>query len=156
MGDPAADDPGGTEPEPTPLPHPTEGIPDLSVRVREIEAAAAVLDRGHGPFAVDAERASGFRYSNRAYLIQIRRANAGTVLIDPVRHGGDPLTALRPVAEVLSADEWILHSADQDLPCLAEVGLRPPALYDTELAGRLAGFDRVNLGTMVARLLGFG
>ncbi len=156
MGDPAADDPGGTEPEPTPLPHPTEGIPDLSVSVREIEAAARLLDRGHGPFAVDAERASGFRYSNRAYLIQIRRAGAGTVLIDPVSHGADPLQALRPVADVLGQDEWILHSADQDLPCLAEVGMRPPALYDTELAGRLAGFDRVNLATMVERLLGFG
>lgn len=156
MGDPAADEPDGTEPEPTPLPHPTEGIPDLSVSVREIEAAARLLDSGHGPFAVDAERASGFRYSNRAYLIQIRRAGAGTVLIDPVSHGADPVEALRPVADVLGRDEWILHSADQDLPCLAEVGMRPPALYDTELAGRLAGFDRVNLATMVERLLGFG
>ncbi|WP_459984624.1 ribonuclease D, partial [Mycobacterium avium] len=114
------------------------------------------LDRGRGPFAVDAERASGFRYSNRAYLIQIRRAGAGTALIDPVSHGADPVRALRPVAEVLGSDEWILHSADQDLPCLAEVGMRPPALYDTELAGRLAGFERVNLATMVERLLGFG
>jgi ribonuclease D len=60
------------------------------------------------------------------------------------------------VAEVLAGDEWILHSADQDLPCLAEVGMRPPALYDTELAGRLAGFDRVNLATMAERLLGLG
>ncbi|OBG23212.1 ribonuclease D [Mycobacterium sp. 852002-51057_SCH5723018] len=148
--------PGSTQPEATPLLHPADGVPDLSVSVREIAAAAQRLDRGRGPFAVDAERASGFRYSNRAYLIQIRRAGAGTVLIDPVSHGGDPLTALRPVAEVLGSDEWILHSADQDLPCLAEVGMRPPALYDTELAGRLAGFDRVNLATMVERLLGLG
>jgi ribonuclease D len=148
--------PGSSQPEATPLLHPADGVPDLSVSVREIAAAAQRLDRGRGPFAVDAERASGFRYSNRAYLIQIRRAGAGTVLIDPVSHGGDPLTALRPVAEVLGSDEWILHSADQDLPCLAEVGMRPPALYDTELAGRLAGFDRVNLATMVERLLGLG
>jgi ribonuclease D len=156
MCEPGAEGPGGTEPDPTPLRHPADGIPDLSVTVREIEAAAQLLERGRGPFAVDAERASGFRYSNRAYLIQIRRADAGTVLIDPVSHGTDPLTALRPVAEVLSTDEWILHSADQDLPCLAEVGMRPPALYDTELAGRLAGFERVNLATMVERLLGLG
>ncbi|UXA08853.1 ribonuclease D [Mycobacterium sp. SMC-2] len=148
--------PDSTEPEPTPLLHPAEGIPDLSVTVRQIRDAAELLGRGRGPFAVDAERASGFRYSNRAYLIQIRRAGAGTVLIDPVSHGADPLDALRPVAEVLSEDEWILHSADQDLPCLAEVGLQPPALYDTELAGRLAGFERVNLATMVERLLGSG
>ncbi|BBZ44856.1 ribonuclease D [Mycobacterium parmense] len=161
MGEPSAPGPGSpapddTEPEPTPLLRPAEGIPDLSVSVHEIEAAAQMLSRGRGPFAVDAERASGFRYSNRAYLIQIRRAGAGTVLIDPVSHGADPLVALRPVAEVLGEDEWILHAADQDLPCLAEVGMRPPALYDTELAGRLAGFDRVNLATMVERLLGFG
>jgi ribonuclease D len=161
MGEPSPDGPGSTapgstDPQPTPLPHPADGVPAISVSVREIEAAAQRLAGGRGPFAVDAERASGFRYSNRAYLIQIRRAGSGTVLIDPVSHGADPLEALRPVAEVLSTDEWILHAADQDLPCLAEVGMRPPALYDTELAGRLAGFERVNLATMVERLLGFG
>jgi ribonuclease D len=162
MGEPQAPGPDdvepgdSAEPEPTPLLHPAGGLPALSVSVSQIAAAAELLDGGHGPFAMDAERASGFRYSNRAYLIQIRRAGAGTVLIDPVSHGADPVTALRPVAHVLGKDEWILHSADQDLPCLAEVGMRPPALYDTELAGRLAGFDRVNLATMVERLLGMG
>ena len=153
----AADDqPDSTEPDVTPLLHPADGVPDLSTTAREIAAAAEVLAGGDGAFAVDAERASGFRYSNRAYLIQIRRARAGTVLIDPVSHGGDPLSVLRPVAEVLAEDEWILHAADQDLPCLAEVGMRPPALYDTELAGRLVGFDRVNLAAMAQRLLGLG
>ncbi|MBW0018397.1 MAG: ribonuclease D [Mycobacterium sp.] len=156
MCEPAANEQAGAEPDPTPLLHPAGGVPRLSVTVGEIEAAGELLAGGRGPFAVDAERASGFRYSNRAYLIQIRRAEAGTVLIDPVSHGADPLTALRPVAEVLSRDEWILHSADQDLPCLAEVGMRPPALYDTELACRLAGFERVNLAAMAERLLGFG
>ena len=86
--------------------------------------------------------------------MQIRRAGAGTVLIDPVNHGEDPVTTLAPVAEVLATDEWVLHAADQDLPCLAEIGIRPPKLYDTELAGRLAAFDRVNLAAMVQRLLG--
>jgi ribonuclease D len=112
------------------------------------------LASGDGPFAVDAERASGFRYSNRAYLLQIRRAGAGTVLIDPVNHGDDPVATLAPVAKVLATDEWVLHAADQDLPCLAEVGMRPTKLYDTELASRLAGYDKVNLATMVQRLLG--
>jgi ribonuclease D len=150
------DPPDAAEPDVTPLLQPADGVPDLSTTPDEIKAAATLLAGGHGPFAVDAERASGFRYSNRAYLIQIRRAAAGTVLIDPVSHGGDSLTVLRPVADVLSEDEWILHAADQDLPCLAEVGMRPPALYDTELAGRLAGFDRVNLAAMTQRLLGVG
>ncbi|MBS4730032.1 ribonuclease D [Mycobacterium sp. SM1] len=152
MGDAAANQ--STEPTPIPLLHPAGGVPELSASSTEIEAAAERLRGGGGPFGVDAERASGFRYSNRAYLIQIRRAGAGTMLIDPVSHGGDPLTVLRPVAEVLGEDEWILHAADQDLPCLAEIGMRPPVLFDTELAGRLAGFDRVNLAAMVRRLLG--
>src|ERR1700684_2041177 len=148
--------PDAAEPDVTALLHPADGVPDLSTTAGEIKAAAELLAGGHGPFAMDAERASGFRYSNRAYLIQIRRAGAGTVLIDPVSHGGDSLSVLRPVAEVLAKDEWILHAADQDLPCLAEVGLRPPALYDTEFAGRLAGLDRVNLAAMAQRLLGVG
>src|SRR5947209_259549 len=150
------DTPDAAEPDVTPLVSPADGVPDLSTTADEIKAAATLLASGHGPFAVDAERASGFRYSNRAYLIQIRRAGAGTVLIDPVSHGGESRTVLRPVADVRSEDEWILHSADQDLPCLAEVGMQPPALYDTELAGRLAGFDRVNLAAMTQRLLGVG
>ena len=141
------------EPEATPLLAPHDGVPELSVSAREIASAAELLASGEGPFAVDAERASGFRYSNRAYLIQIRRAGAGTVLIDPVNHGGDPVTTLAPVAKVLATDEWVLHAADQDLPCLAEIGMRPTKLYDTELAGRLAGYDKVNLATMVQKLL---
>lgn len=158
--DPA--DPAGEEadqPEPIPLGQPADGVPEVSVTAAQISSAAELLAGGQGPFAVDAERASGFRYSSRAYLIQIRRAGAGTVLIDPIGPDDgddDPVSLLRPIATVLGTDEWILHAADQDLPCLAEVGMSPPALYDTELAGRLAGFDRVNLAAMVQRLLGLG
>lgn len=143
-----------TEPEATPLLAPADGVPPLAIYPSDIKRAATLLASGTGPFAIDAERASGFRYSNRAYLVQIRREGAGTVLIDPVNHGADPLATMAPVAEVLAQDEWILHAADQDLPCLAELGMTPPSLYDTELAGRLAGFDRVNLAAMVQRLLG--
>ncbi len=142
------------EPEATPLLAPRDGVPQLSVSRTEIARAGEILDSGYGPFAVDAERASGFRYSNRAYLVQVRRAGVGTVLIDPVSHGDDPVATLAPVAEVLATAEWVLHAADQDLPCLAEIGIRPPKLYDTELAARLAGYDRVNLAAMVQRLLG--
>lgn len=138
----------------TPLLAPADGVPPVTVYVRDIAAAAERLAAGTGPFAIDAERASGFRYSNRAYLIQIRRAGAGTVLIDPVSHGVEPTEAMAPLARALNEAEWVLHAADQDLPCLAELGMTPPSLYDTELAGRLAGFDRVNLAAMVERLLG--
>ncbi|HLU55743.1 MAG TPA: HRDC domain-containing protein [Pseudonocardia sp.] len=123
--------------------------PVVADRTALHRTAAAVAD-GSGPIAVDAERASGFRYSQRAYLVQLRRAGAGTALIDPIPLGGD-LSALAPA---LTGPEWVLHAASQDLPCLAEVGLAPAKLFDTELAARLAGFPRVGLGPLVEQLLG--
>ena len=111
---------------------------------------AAAIAAGSGPVAVDAERASGFRYSQRAYLVQLRRAGAGTTLVDPIPLGSD----LADLAPALRGPEWVLHAANQDLPCLAEVGLVPDRLFDTELAGRLAGLPRVGLGPLVEQLLG--
>jgi ribonuclease D len=111
---------------------------------------AQKLAAGTGPVAIDAERASGFRYSQRAYLVQLRRAGAGTVLVDPIPLGSD----LHELAPVLTGPEWVLHAASQDLACLAEVGLVPTSLFDTELAGRLAGLPRVGLGPLVEQLLG--
>lgn len=105
---------------------------------------------GTGPVAVDAERASGYRYTQRAYLIQLRRAGAGTVLIDPL-----PLSDLSTLNTAIAEAEWVLHAASQDLPCLAELGLRPLRLFDTELAARLAGFERVGLAALTEALLGF-
>ncbi len=104
-----------------------------------------------GPVALDAERASGFRYSGRAYLVQIRRPDLGTVLLDPIALGD-----LAALDVPLGRSEWVLHAASQDLACLAEVGLRPRRLFDTELAGRLAGLPRVGLGPLVERMLGWG
>jgi ribonuclease D len=111
---------------------------------------AEKLAAGTGPVAVDAERASGFRYSQRAYLVQLRRAGAGTALVDPIPLGSD----LHELAPAFVGVEWVLHAASQDLPCLAEVGLAPESLFDTELAGRLAGLPRVGLGPLVEQLLG--
>jgi len=113
---------------------------------------AKEIAAGSGPIAVDAERASGFRYSQRAYLVQLRRGGAGTALVDPIPLGSD----LSELAPALTGPEWVLHAANQDLACLAEVGLAPSKLFDTELAGRLAGLPRVGLGPMVEQLLGLG
>lgn len=49
----------------------------------DFDDAVQRLDGGEGPVAVDAERASGFRYSQRAYLIQMFRRGSGTFLFDP-------------------------------------------------------------------------
>jgi ribonuclease D len=131
------------------LVEPADGIPDVVADPRSLATAAQALAKGHGPIAVDAERASGYRYGQRAYLIQIRRAGTGTLLIDPTTAG-----SMEAMAVPMASDEWILHAASQDLPCLAEVGLSPSSLFDTELAGRLAGFPRVGLAPLVERMLG--
>lgn len=144
-------DPDSPAPATVPLLAPAEGLPEVVDCPRMVVDAAARLAAGSGPLAVDAERASGFRYSNRAYLLQFRRAGAGSILVDPIPMPGD----LGPLAGVINPLEWVLHSADQDLPCLAELGLRPASVYDTELAGRLAGFERVGLAAIVERMLGF-
>ncbi|WP_394279432.1 ribonuclease D [Microbacterium sp.] len=111
--------------------------------------AAATLAAGTGPVAVDVERASGFRYSQRAYLIQVFRRDAGVFLFDP-RAIGD-MSALQ---SAIGDEEWVLHAASQDLPSLREDSLNPPRIFDTELASRLLGHDRVGLGAVVERTLG--
>ncbi len=120
----------------------------IDTREEYLEAVAA-LRGGEGPFAVDAERASGFRYSQRAYLIQVFRRGSGTFLFDPPAIGD-----FRELAEVMAPEEWILHAASQDLACLREVGLDPARIFDTELGARLAGLPRVGLATVVEELLG--
>jgi ribonuclease D len=128
---------------------PRGGVPALITSDSALAEYAVALAGGDGPLALDAERASGYRYSQRAYLIQLRREGAGTALIDPTM-----VTSMAPIQQATEGVEWILHAATQDLPCLAEVGLRPTALFDTELAGRLLGRERVGLSWLVESELG--
>lgn len=114
-----------------------------------LQEAAQALANVDGPVGVDVERASGFRYSQRAYLVQVFRPGAGTFLFDPPAIGD--FTALQ---EAIGDAEWILHAASQDLPSLHELGLRPATLFDTELAARLLGHERVGLGAIVEEELG--
>ncbi len=82
--------------------------------------------------------------------MQLRRAGTGTGLIDPI-----PLPDLSAVQAAIADEEWVLHAASQDLPCLAEIGLVPARIFDTELAARLAGLPRVGLAAVVESLLGY-
>jgi ribonuclease D len=135
---------------PIPLLEPREGIPPVVETADALAEVIAAFAAGRGPVAVDAERASGYRYGQRAYLVQLRREGAGTALVDPV--GCPDLSGL---GDALAGTEWILHAATQDLPCLRDIGMLPTSLFDTELAGRLAGFPRVGLGAMVESVLGY-
>ena len=139
------------EPPSLPILEPSEGVPRVIASPDALQRYAEALAAGSGPIALDAERASGYRYSQRAYLIQVRRTGAGTALIDPI--AVPDLTVLN---DAIGTAEWILHAATQDLACLAEVGLKPQALFDTELAGRLLGRERVSLAALVASELGWG
>ncbi|TDD98270.1 ribonuclease D [Jiangella asiatica] len=129
---------------------PRDGLPEVVVDQATLRATIDAFAAADGPVAVDAERASGYRYGHRAYLIQLRRAGAGTALIDPIA-----LPRLAELGEVLADAEWVLHAASQDLACLDEVGMRPTRLFDTELAGRLLGLPRVGLGALVDSVLGY-
>jgi len=142
--------PDDVEPAPIPLLEPRDGIPPVIADEDSLAEMIAAFEAGSGPVAVDAERASGYRYGQRAYLVQLRREGAGSALIDPVA-----CPDLSGLGEALSGVEWVLHAATQDLPCLREIGMVPSRLFDTELAGRLAGFPRVGLGAMVEGVLGF-
>ncbi len=121
-----------------------------------LDAAVRDLAANSGPFALDAERASGFKYSARAYLVQVARGNSAIYLIDPFAIAPEVnAEPFRGLAELLTTDTWILHAATQDLACLAELGLKPTSLFDTELGGRIAGFPRVGLGAMCESQLGY-
>jgi ribonuclease D len=126
-----------------------DGLPTITDTPEALAEVVAAVAAGTGAVGLDAERASGYRYSARAYLVQLRREGTGTALIDPIAF--DDLTALN---DAIGDAEWILHAASQDLPCLREIGLRPKALFDTELAARLLGYPRVGLATLVETIVG--
>lgn len=134
---------------------PAEGIPPVVDTPEALASTRAALAGGAGPLAVDTERAQGYRYTAKAYLIQLRRQGSGTHLIDPVAfEDGQPRADLHELADDLAEIEWILHAANQDLPCLAEVHLLPHHLFDSELAARLLNLPRVNLNALMEQALG--
>ena len=122
---------------------------DVIDDVARVGEAAQRLAAGSGPVAVDVERASGFRYSQRAYLVQVFRRGAGVFLFDP-----PPIGDFRALQDAIGGEEWVLHAASQDLPSLRELGLEPTTIFDTELAARLLGHERVGLGAVVEDTLG--
>ena len=134
-----------------PLLAPRSGLPELIIDEAGFLAALESLVNGHGPIAVDAERASGYRYSGRAYLIQLFRRDGGLHLIDPIAIADTALWATMDLA--FKDFEWIIHASTQDLPCLRELGIYPEILFDTELGGRIAGCERVGLGPLCESLL---
>lgn len=129
---------------------PPDGVPRVVDTQSGLERAAQILREHEGPAAIDTERASGIRYGQRAFLVQIKRGDSPILLVDPEAFDG-----LALLDEALDGVEWIIHASTQDLPSLREAGMTPSALFDTELGGRLAGLPRVGLGAMTEQLLGY-
>lgn len=140
-------------PASTPLLHPAAGVPAIIETEGAFDDALTALAQGSGPFAFDAERASGFKYSARAYLIQIKRTGGGLHLIDPIAFGPGH-RCFAELNNLIADEEVILHASTQDLPCLRELGINPQILFDTELAGRIAGLARVGLGPLLESQMG--
>lgn len=137
------------------LDQPRDGAVTVVDSPQALAASVAALAAGSGPVAVDTERAQGFRYSSKAYLLQFRRTGSGTHIIDPVAfEDASGVPQLQQLQAAIVDATWIIHAASQDLPCLVEAGLVPRTIFDTELAGRLLGLDRVGLGAMIERYFG--
>ena len=136
------------------LAHPRQKDVRLVETYEQLADVVQIFAAQSGPIAVDAERASGFKYGGQAYLVQLYRRGAPIVMIDPQAVLADNPNSFEAVASLLDTAEWILHAATQDMPCLAELGLRPKKIFDTELAARLANLDRVGLGSACEKLLG--
>lgn len=135
----------------TPLLAPRHGTPKVVDDEAGFAQVITDLTEGDGPIAIDAERASGYKYSQRAYLIQIYRKNGGLHLIDPIPLKDSKLWQL--FNQNFSEYEWVIHASTQDLSCLLEIGLKPKKLFDTELGARIAGCPRVGLGPLAESLL---
>ena len=143
------DDKSGEQEVVLPLLELREQLPKVIADNAVFEEAVNRIASGTGPIAIDAERASGFRYSQRAYLIQVRRQGAGTYLFDPISNLNFELFFRQTENE-----EWIIHASTQDLTCLREVGITPNRMFDTELAARLLGYPKVGLSALVEKHFG--
>ena len=131
------------------LSEPSSGVPEVISTPKALADAVAALEAGSGPVAVDAERASGIRYGSRAFLIQLKRAGAGILLLDP-----EALGSLEAVGRAIEDVEWVLHASSQDLPCLAEADMVPTRVFDTEIAARLLSEPKFGLASLIGAHLG--
>lgn len=130
------------------LVEPRGGIPPIIDTASALDKAATKLLSSVEPVAVDTERAQGRTYGSAAYLVQIRRSDIGTFLID-----AHALPDLSILSQSLNT-EWILHAADQDLACMEDLGLAPSSIFDTEVAARLLGAEHFGLGALTEEYLG--
>ena len=69
------------------LAQPSGGVPDVIDTREGFDDFVDAFANASGAVAADAERASGYRYSQRDWLVQLKREGAGIALVDPVASG---------------------------------------------------------------------
>lgn len=115
----------------------------------QLQEMCQKLEKNIDFLAIDTERASGFKYFNKAYLIQVATEKSDIYLIDPIN-----IKDLQVLQNLFASKPWILHAATQDLPCLLELGFKPKEIFDTELAARLLSLPKVGLAGLLEDELG--
>ena len=101
--------------------------------------------------AVDAERAAMYRYSHANYIVQMKKRGTPIFLFDApalLSLGADlsRLSALAP--------RWVLHDSIQDIPAFRQMGIVPPAIFDTQVACLFLGMERMGLSRCTEAFLG--
>ena len=136
---------------PVPLLVPSGAVAGPITERAELLAWARRLTAGPGgPVAIDAERASGFRYGSP-------RLSGPAAPPRPGHRAARPDRAGRSAA--CWTNRWPGRNGcctrpPRTCPAWPRSGIRPRRLFDTELAGRLAGLPRVGLGPLVEQMLG--
>lgn len=139
--------------EPRVLAQPSEGVPNVTDTLEQFQEVVEAFAQAQGPVAVDAERAMGYRYSSKDYLIQLKRNDAGIALLDPIALS-DYHANFDTLREACAGVDWIFHDARQDIPGIVALGLVPDQIFDTEIAARLLGNRRFGLAAVTERYLG--
>lgn len=135
------------------LSEPSGGVPDLISTREGFDDFVERFASASGPLAADAERASGYRYSQQDWLVQFKRQGAGIALVDPVAVA-EKGAQWEDFNQALGDTEWIIHDSLQDLPGYYALGMRPSRLFDTERAARLLGNAHFGLAAVTEKYLG--
>lgn len=139
--------------EPRLLAEPRSGVPEVIDTPTAYREMCLRFSQAQGSVAADAERASGFRYGHEDWLVQFKREGTGIALIDPVALQGTG-ASWDMFNDAVGSATWIIHDSLQDLPGYADLGMKPQALFDTELAARMLGAHHFGLAAVTERYLG--
>lgn len=133
----------------TPLPRDLEP----AEAIRHTAQLRALVDRLRGTplLAVDTESNSLYAYYEQVCLIQLSTREQDYIV--------DPLTIddMSPLGELLAdpATEIVFHAAEYDIISLKrDFGFRFSRVFDTMLAARICGWERVGLGSILEEQFG--